>query len=116
MIKGLLFSLFLYVCLVWVGAAYLHPESPGFVQFGLFWTAVGLIALLGWIIFARIWNWWRLWRTRAQSKPLAAPKPVQPAHEDDLALQSLINEANAALTKSARRSDSQSRISDFPVY
>src|SRR3954454_974214 len=117
MIKGLLFALFLYVCLVWVGAAYLHPESPAFSEFGLFWTAAGLLALLAWIVFARTLNWWRLWRARARTRPaVATPRPSQPLHEDELALQGLIDEANGALAKSAKRSDAQTRISDCPVY
>jgi len=39
-IKTLLFVLFLYVCLVWVGAALLH-SGPELLEFGFRWTALG---------------------------------------------------------------------------
>ena len=61
--KSLLFGLFLYIALVWVGGAYLYTGSD-IVQFGLKWTAIGLIVLLALVVGARIWGWWRLWRAK----------------------------------------------------
>ena len=52
-IKVILFCLFLYVCLVWVGAYYLYTGAEA-QHFGLQWTAIGLISILVIIIGARI--------------------------------------------------------------
>jgi type VI secretion system protein ImpL len=96
-IKSLLFLLFLYVCLVWVGAAYLH-SGPAFQEFGLLWTAIGFIAVFAWVAGTHVFSWWRRWRARPVSpKPSAMRQPV--AHEDDAALAALIAEANATLAK-----------------
>jgi hypothetical protein len=97
-IKSLLFILFLCVCLVWVGAAYLHP-GPEFPRFGLLWTALVLIAALAAILGARLFGWWRLWRAKAAVRPAAPARPAAVVHEDDAALASLIAEANTALAK-----------------
>ncbi len=97
-IKSLLFSLFLYVCLVWVAAAYLHSGRE-LREFGLLWTAVGLIVLLAFIVGARLFNWWRLWRAKAAVRPAVPAKPAKTVHEDDTALAALIAEANASLAK-----------------
>src|SRR5262245_57892212 len=98
-IKSLLFLLFLYICLVWVGAAYLH-SGPALQEFGLRWTAVGLIALLAFIAGAQVLNWWRHWRAVSAARPKAAAKLVAPAlHEDDAALTALISEANSTLAR-----------------
>ena len=53
-IKSLFFCLFLYVCLVWVGSAYLNTGADNIEHYGLLWTAIGLIAVLGFIIGARL--------------------------------------------------------------
>jgi type VI secretion system protein ImpL len=116
-IKTLLFALFLYVCLVWVGAFYLR-SGPQIEDFGLLWTAVGLIGVLAIIIFSRIFGWWRLRRARAVVRPLAPPKPVQPVHEDDAALAVLITQANAALGKlpGSAAAGAIKSLSSFPLY
>ena len=59
-IKSLFFCLFLYVCLVWVGSAYLNTGADNILHYGLLWTAIGLIAVLAFIIGARLFGWWRL--------------------------------------------------------
>src|SRR2546426_12086130 len=96
-IKSLLFLLFLYICLVWVGAAYLHP-GPTFQEFGLPWTAIGLIAVFAYIVGAHLFGWWRRWRARP-ARPKAAAKPEPVVHEDDRTLAALIAEANTTLAK-----------------
>ena len=55
-IKTLFFSLFLYVCLVWVWDAYSH-SGP---ELGLLWTGAGIIAVLAFILGSRLFGWWRL--------------------------------------------------------
>src|SRR5215467_11185238 len=96
-IKSLLFLLFLYICLVWVGAVYLQ-SGPAIQEFGLRWTAIGLIAVFVWIVGTHLFSWWRRWRaTPARPKPAAKPEPI--VHEDDAALAALIAEANATLAK-----------------
>ncbi len=116
-IKTLFFALFLYVCLVWVGAVYLGtgPEIP---QFGLLWTAVGLIAVLAFIIGARLFGWWRLWRAKAVARPAVPAKSAAPIHEDDAALAALIADANATLAKApayaAKRASTP--LSGMPLY
>ena len=57
-IKSLFFCLFLYVCLVWVGAAYFNTTGAEIQHYGLLGTAIGLIAVLvlhyrrspGWLV------------------------------------------------------------------
>src|SRR5579859_4928793 len=97
-IKSLLFCLFLYVCLVWVGAAYLY-QGPDILHYGLLWTAFGLIAVLAFIIGARLFGWWRLSRAKAASRPAPAPKPAPSLHPEDEAIAALMTEANTALSK-----------------
>ena len=98
-IKSLFFCLFLYVCLAWVGAAYLNSGTD-IVHYGLLWTAIGLIAVLAFIIGARLFGWWRLWRAKAAARPATpAMKPLPSIHPDDQAMNALIAEANASLAK-----------------
>jgi type VI secretion system protein ImpL len=114
-IKSLLLFLFLYVCLVWVGAALLH-EGPEIRRFGLFWTAAGLIVVLSWIIISWAWGWFRVAKARSAAKPKSAPKPAPVAalHEDDATLLALIEEAKISLGRSANAS--AARFSDLPLY
>jgi len=116
-IKILLLILFLCVCLVWVGAAYLHP-GPEFREFGLLWTAVVLMAFLVLVIGARLFGWWRLWRAKAAVRPVAPTKPAPMVHEDDAALAALIAEANAALAKAPSYSGARGKtpLSGLPLY
>jgi type VI secretion system protein ImpL len=112
--------LFLCICLVWVGAAYLET-GPDIVRFGLFWTAVVLIAAITIIIGARIFGWVRLWRAKAAARPVPAPKPAKPApiiHEDDAGLAALIAEANSALAKAPGYTGPRRRtpLSGMPLY
>ncbi len=110
-IKSLLFLLFLYICLVWVGAAYLH-SGPTFQEFGLRWTAIGLIAVLAFIAGSHLFGWWRRWRARP-ARPAAAPKPEPVIHEDDSALAALIAEANTTLAKAPAYADKRTPA---PLY
>jgi type VI secretion system protein ImpL len=115
-IKTLFFGLFLYVCLVWVAVAYWHSGMDA----GLFWTAMGLVALLGYLILARIAGWWRLRRARAPSSPAPALRPAAIAvvHEDDAALAAMLEEANAALAKAPgyRAERGKVPLCELPVY
>jgi type VI secretion system protein ImpL len=116
-IKSLFFCLFLYVCLVWVGAAYWNT-GPDIQHFGLLWTAVGLIAVLAFIIGARLFGFWRLWRAKAAARPAPTTKPVSSVHPDDAAMSQLIAEANATLAKApafAGRPGGAS-LSAMPLY
>jgi type VI secretion system protein ImpL len=100
-IKSLLFCLFLYVCLAWVGAAYLYSGSPADIRhYGLLWTAIGLIALLLLIVGSRLLSWFRIMRAKAAARPPAPARPAAPVNPEDDALIGLLGEANAALAKS----------------
>ena len=112
-IKSLLFCLFLYVCLVWVGAAYLNT-GPDIQHYGLLWTAIGLIAVLAFIIGARLFGWWRLWRAKAAARPAPVAKSVPAVHPDDEAMSALVAEANAALAKAP--SLAGRRVAGVPVH
>ena len=114
--KTLFFSLFLYVCLVWVGAFYLRPNDVQ--QFGLLWTAIGLIAVLAFIVGARLFGWWRLSRAKAASRPTAPVRPAPMVHEDDLALAALIAEANTNLAKAPGYAGQRGTtpLSGMPLY
>jgi type VI secretion system protein ImpL len=117
-IKSLFFCLFLYVCLVWVGSAYWNT-GPEIQHYGLLFTAIGLIAVLAFIIGARLFGWWRLSRAKAAARPTPPPpKPVAPVHPDDEAMNALVAEANAALAKApsfAGRRDG-ALLSTMPLY
>ena len=116
-IKGLLFILFLCLCLVWVGAAIRH-SGPEFQQFGLLWTAWVLIAALAIVVGARLFGWWRLWRAKAAVRPVAPAKPMPVVHEDDAALAALIADANAALAKAPNYAGQRGKVplSGLPLY
>ena len=116
-IKSLFFCLFLYVCLVWVGSAYLNTGQD-IQHYGLLFTAIGLIAVLAFIIGARLFGWWRLSRAKAAVRPAPPPKSVAPVHPDDEAMSALVAEANAALAKApsfAWRRDG-ALLSKMPLY
>ena len=116
-IKSLLFCLFLYVCLVWVGAAYLNT-GPDIQHYGLLWTAIGLIAVLAFIIGARLFGWWRLWRAKAAARPAPVAKSVPAVHPDDEAMSALVAEANAALAKAPSLAGRRvpASLSTMPLY
>src|SRR5581483_4774312 len=116
-IKSLLFCLFLYVCLAWVGAAYLY-QGPDIIHYGLLWTALGLIAVLAFIIGARLYGWWRLGRDKAASRPAPAPKSTPSAHPEDEAVATLIAEANAALSKAPSFAGVRTKtpLTTLPLY
>lgn len=116
-IKSVLFILFLCLCLIWVGAAYLHP-GPEFLSFGLRWTAWLLIATLVLIIGGRLFGSWRQWRAKAGLRPAPRPKPAPIVHEDDAALAALIADANAALIKAPNYSAQRGKapLSGLPLY
>lgn len=97
-IKTLLFSLFLYVALVWVWAAYSRSGTE-LEEFGLLWTAVGLVILLLGIIVTRLFGWWRLRRARATERPPTPVKVAPVVRQEDASLAALIAEANTNLAK-----------------
>jgi type VI secretion system protein ImpL len=118
--KVLFVSLLLYIALAWVGAAYLYT-GPDVVHHALLWTAIGLIAVLAFIIFSRLFGWWRLSQAKRAAKPAAAPAAAAtagPAHPDDQALLTLIAEANAALAKSPAFAGKAggNPLSALPIY
>jgi type VI secretion system protein ImpL len=98
-IKILLFILFLYVSLVWVAAVGLH-SGPEIQTFGLFWTAVGIAAILAFVLLSRIYSVWKIYRARPRKQKIAA-KPLQQkvVHPEDAALQALLAQANATLAR-----------------
>jgi len=106
--KSLLFLLFLYICLVWVGAAYLYPDE--FRDFGLKWTGIGLIAVVVYIVGTHVFGLWRRWQAKPRREK-SPPKPAQIVHEDDAALAAAIAEANATLAKSPNF-----RNKRYPIY
>ncbi len=119
--KSILFCLFLYVCLVWVGAYYFY-SGDRVQQIGLLWTGVGLLAVLVLMLASRLFGGWRMWRARNAGKPAvklqAAQERAQPVHEEEAALTALINEANAVLSRTkayANKAESRT-LSDFPIY
>lgn len=119
--KSILFCLFLYVSLVWVGAYYFYTGEQ-IQRIGLLWTGAGLAGVLVFILFSRLFAWWRLWRARAASRPAARPKPVErpaePVPEDEAALNTLLAEANAVLGRMkayANRPEAVT-LATFPVY
>jgi len=97
-IKTLLFLLFLYVGLVWVAAFGLR-SGPEIEPFGLLWTAVGIIAVLAFVILSWGWGAWRLYRARARQKPAPPPKPIQKVDPENNAIEALLRDANSALSK-----------------
>ena len=116
-IKSLLFCLFLYVCLVWVGSAYMNT-GPDIQHYGLLFTAIGLIAVLAFIIGARLFGWWRLWRAKAAVRPSPVAKSLPALHPDDEAISALIAEANAALAKAPSLAGRRvpASLSTLPLY
>src|SRR3982750_4701572 len=98
--KTILFCLFLYVGLVWIGAAYVY-SGPQVQQFGLFWTGVGLGSVLVVILLSRTVNWARIMRARRAAKPKPVLKPAVPVSlpGDETATLKLIEEAKAALSR-----------------
>ncbi len=118
-IKSVFLSLFLYVSLAWVGAAYLYT-GPEIIHRALLWTAIGLIAILAILILSRLYIWLRERRAKLASEPAAIESKPTPAplHPDDQAMLLLIAEANAALAKSPSfqgRSGDQP-LSTLPLY
>jgi len=117
-IKSLLLILFLYVCLVWVGAALL-VSGHRVQEVGLAWTAAGLILMLAFVIGASLLSWWRVRRARKPPiRPAAPPKPAPATHEDDAALAALMAEANAMLAKAPAYAAKPGKtpLSSLPLY
>lgn len=116
-VKATLFALFLYVCLVWVIAFRIHPGVE-LRDFGLLWTAVGLIAVLSLTVGGRLYDWVRSRRARPAMRAPVPQAPIRVIHEDDVAMSALIAEANAALARAPAYA-AQPRKKPFyglPVY
>ena len=117
MIRSLLFLLFLYTALVWVLSFYYGGDSGVDVQRGLFYTAAGIAALIAWLIIERVWSWWRTHSAQRTARPVApTAAPAKPQHPDDVALESLLAEAETRLAESAAFRGSNTRILDLPMY
>ncbi len=112
-IKSLLFCLFLYVCLVWVGVAYLYPDRMQ--KLGLLWTAIGLIVVLALIVFGRLWGWVQ---TARAAKPKASPQASPVTHEEDAVLAALLADAKASLQKrdNLPGNEAGTLLSHLPMY
>src|SRR5258708_32858642 len=79
MIRRLLFILFLYILLVWLIAVYLYSsDSRRLVDEGLLWTAIGVGALLLWLILERVIGWWRMRRAPETAQALGTHPSAQP--------------------------------------
>jgi type VI secretion system protein ImpL len=118
-IKGLFFSLVLYISLIWVAAAKLHSASTQKMRdFGLLWTAVGLSAVLAFIIGSHALGWIRVWRARKAARPKPLLKPEPALHADDPGLSELLAEAEQALAKIAPPSPqaSTARFGGLPLF
>jgi type VI secretion system protein ImpL len=98
--RSVLFFLFLYVVLVWVVAAY-RFSGDQMVEQGLLYTAIGIGALLVFLLLARlIPALGRIWR-RLRSRPAPpAPTAAKALHEDEAVLQDMLAQAEAALAAS----------------
>ncbi len=116
-IKSLLFSLFLYVSLVWVWAVYRYPSAKA-RDFALLWTAIGLVVLLFVVLGARVVGWWRSWRAKAASQPKNTPKPGAFVHEDDSEMAALVATADATLAAAAglEKIRGKSQLAGRPLY
>jgi len=112
-IKTLLLLLFLYICLVWVGSAYLHPDSE-FISFGLRWTGIGLITLFLYIVGGHVMGWWRRLRATPKQRQKRPPKELPVVHEDDKAIVLAIAEANAALIRAPEYASQRNPIHRLP--
>jgi type VI secretion system protein ImpL len=125
MIKGLLFLLFLYTVLVWITVGYLGGEVEFIIRRGLFWTGIGVAALLVWLILERAISWWQ---ARQANRPVAAPVPASTgaalpanahpanAHPDDVLLAEAVAAANLRLAQSDRYKGTNTTIFDLPMY
>lgn len=122
MIRRVLLILFLYVLLAWTAAAYFNLGDPKkIVSQGLFWTVVGIAAMLVFLIVERSVSAWRA--RRSQAPAAAAPQPAagappaplpgdQQMHEDDAALKSLLYQAEERLGTAVP----PQHLSDLPLY
>jgi len=99
-----------------VGAALLYT-GPEIIHRGLLWTAIGLIAVLAFLIASRAFGWWRLRRAKAAAKP-ATPVAAAPAHPDDQAMIALLAEAKTELAKHSSFAGKRhvNPLSAFPLY
>lgn len=119
-LKSALFCLFLYVCLVWAGGAYLYSStsSDEMKRFGLLWTSAGLAAALLLMLVSRIASWYRALRLRAASrpKPIMPAVPVKPLSEDEQALAALLQSARAALARRPANEQAPLILEQLPLY
>ena len=120
-IRKLLLILFLYILLVWIVAAYLHFSNvQELIKFGLLWTLVGVAVLLCGLLLEWILSWRRSHRKR-EAQPAEAGAPAIPAvstvlTEEDLALLSLIKEADQRLAQApGRAAGGPSKVFDLPL-
>lgn len=113
--KGILFYLFLYVCLAWVGSAYLY-SGPKITEIGLLWTGAGIVVVLSFLLLSRLWGLIRRARAASAAKPKRPPAPPAAVNESEQALRALFAEANAALQKSQKYANEAEPVSSLPAY
>jgi type VI secretion system protein ImpL len=113
-IRTLLFCLFLYVCLVWVGVFY-YDSGP---DTGLIWTAAGIGVTLALVVGAHLFGWLRIWRMRSAARPKATPSPAkaQPPAEEESAIAALLAEAGSNLAKVPAFRERKEPLSGAPLY
>jgi len=119
MIRRLLFILFLYILLVWIVATLLWYTDPGkLFRQGLLWTAVGVAALLLWLILERVIASWRVRRAERAARPqTVAVGQSKQVHDDDATLSSLLSEADQRLAQApGSPGEKRLRALELPTY
>jgi len=116
-IKVLLFILFLYVSLVWVAAVGLR-SGPEIQTFGLFWTAVGIGAVLAFVIFSRTYGVWKVYRARPRRQKVSEKPAQKVVHPDDAAISALLDQANATLARLSATGGTHAKpeVRQLPLY
>jgi type VI secretion system protein ImpL len=116
-IKILLFILFLYVSLIWVAAVGLR-SGPEIQTFGLFWTAVGIAAVLAFVILSRIHGVWKVHRARPRKQRVSEKPEQKVVHPQDAAISALLDQANATLARLPGAGGAQAKVDvrELPLY
>lgn len=114
-IRKLLLILFLYILLVWILAAYLHSSDlKELLNFGLLSTAIGIAVLLCAVLIERIYSF--LQSRPKQEAPVQAVAGPAVLGEDDLALLSLIKEADQRLAQASGHAGARpAQVQDLPL-
>lgn len=97
--RSILLILLLYTALAWVVAAYRYSGQE-IQEKGLLWTAIGIGAVLGFLLIERLILFWKGWKARRATKPSLPPPAPKQVHEDDAALAAMWKEAALNLAAS----------------